>query len=100
MDILDILFNIYHTIVDFFLVIVYFFQKLGSSLVSLVQLAITPFTFLKDIITNLNFSNVQSLNFNFNEYFNLLNNYLGGFGLLLSLLIVVLLWIKLKKIFG
>jgi hypothetical protein len=100
MEILDILFNIYHTIVDFFLIIVYFFQKLGSSLAGLVQLAITPFTFLKDIITGLNFSNIQSLNFNFNEYFNLLNNYLGGFGLLLSLLIIVLLWIKLKKIFG
>jgi hypothetical protein len=96
----DILLDIYHTIVDFFLVIVYFFQKLGSSLVSLVQLAITPFTFLKDIITGLNFSNTQSLNFNFNQYFNLLNNYLGGFSLLLGLLIVVLLWVKLKKIFS
>jgi hypothetical protein len=97
---MDTLFLIYHTIVDFFLVIVYFFQKLGSSLVSLVQLAITPFAFLKDIITGLNFSNTQSLNFNFNQYFNLLNTYLGGFSLLLGLLIVVLIWVKLKKIFS
>jgi hypothetical protein len=97
---MEILTEIYHTIVDFFLVIVYFFYKLGDSLISLLNLALTPFIFLKDIITGLDFSNTQSLNFNFNEYFNLLNNYLGGFGLLLGLLIVVLLWVKLKKIFG
>jgi hypothetical protein len=97
---MDILTDIYHTIVDFFLVMVYFFYKLGDSLISLLNLALTPFTFLKDIITGLNFSNTQSLNFNFNEYFNLLNNYLGGFSLLLGLLIVVLIWVKLKKIFG
>jgi hypothetical protein len=96
---MDTLVLIYHTIVDFFLVIVYFFQKLGESLISLLQLAITPFTFLKDIITGFNFSATQSLNFDFNQYFNLLNNYLGGFNLLLGLLIVVLLWVKLKKIF-
>jgi hypothetical protein len=97
---MDILTEIYHTIVDFFLVIVYFFQRLGESLVSLVQLTLTPFSFLKDVIKSLNFSNTQSLNFDFNQYFNLLDNYLGGFSLLLGLLIVVLLWVKLKKIFG
>jgi len=97
---MDFLSLIYHTIVDFFLVIVYFFYKLGDSLISIVNLALTPFNFLKDVITGLNFSNTQSLNFNFNQYFNLLDSTLGSFSLLLGLLIIVLLWVKLKKIFS
>jgi len=97
---MDFLSLIYHIIVDFFLIIVYFFQKLGSSLVSLVNLALTPFNFLKDVIMGLNFSNTQSLNFNFNQYFNLLDTTFGSFSLLLGLLIIVLLWVKLKKIFS
>jgi hypothetical protein len=97
---MDFLYNIYHLLVDFFLIIVYFFQKLGESLGSLINLALLPFNFLKDIVTNLNFSASQSLDFNFNQYFDLLDNLGSVFNLILSLLVVILLWVKLKKIFS
>jgi hypothetical protein len=51
---MDWLYNIYHTLVDFFLIFIYFFQKLGAFLGKLFNLLISPFRFLKDFITNIN----------------------------------------------
>jgi hypothetical protein len=50
---MDWLFNIYHTLVDFFLIFVYFFQRFGAFLGKLFKLLISPFLFLKDFITNI-----------------------------------------------
>jgi hypothetical protein len=47
------LYNIYHTLVDFFLIFVYFFQKFGVFLGKLFSLLISPFLLLKDFITNI-----------------------------------------------
>jgi hypothetical protein len=47
------LYNIYHILVDFFLIFIYFFQKLGAFLGKLFNLIISPFLFVKDFITNI-----------------------------------------------
>jgi hypothetical protein len=68
---MDWLFNIYHLLVDFFLIFVYFFQKLAGFLSQVFNLLIQPFKFLKSFITNINL-NVEPANLSF--YFPPLDN--------------------------
>ena len=61
---MDWIFNIYHLLVDFFLIPVYFFVKLGAFIKYLFSIITYPFTFIKDFLTNINL-NVPPADFPF-----------------------------------
>jgi hypothetical protein len=88
---MDWLFNIYHTLVDFFLIFVYFFQKLGTFLGKLFSLLISPFLFLKDFITNIDLTiSPAELSFTFPFSSSIISTiFLDAFIFILIMLLVI-----------
>jgi hypothetical protein len=96
---MDFLQALYHSFVDFILMFLYFFTKLGEFITSLINIVLIPFNFVKDIITGLDFSKTYTFNYQGGQILSSVQNNLG-FPVLavLGLFMIVLIWKKVKSI--
>jgi hypothetical protein len=77
----------------------YFFVKLGELITSFINIVLIPFSFIKDIITALDFSKTYTFNYQGGQILSSVQNSLG-FPVIgvLGLFVIIIVWQKIKDI--